>query len=57
MGINVSDRVRIVRVGADEKQLLHKLGRVMFIADGANCLVVLDDGTSAEVNINQLEKV
>lgn len=55
--IAVGDRVQIISVGSDERRLLHKYGMVIMIADKVNCLVVLDEGGSATVNINQLAKV
>lgn len=54
--IGVNDRVTIVQVKPGEQNLQNKSGVVMMVVDGVNCFVLLDDGSSANVNINQLKK-
>lgn len=55
--IAVNDKVRIIQALPGEEGLLKKVGRVVMVVDGEKCLVVLDDGSSANVNMKQLTKV
>ena len=52
--INVGDRVQIK---SGDKGLVGKFGRLVMVADDVNCIVVLDDGSHAQVTIDQLKKV
>jgi hypothetical protein len=55
--IEVADFVEIIAVAPGDEALLHRMGRVMMIVDGDRCVVALDDGGGATVNIKQLKKV
>jgi hypothetical protein len=55
--INVMDRVRIVRSETGAPLPGGQFGRVVMIADGTKCVVQLDNGGAATVNVNQLKKV
>jgi len=55
--IQIGDRVQIVKVGQNDKQLLHKFGILVLLADGVKCVVALDDGEGASVTIDQLKKI
>lgn len=55
--VNVNDRIEIIQVSSNEQHLLHKSGRVVLIADEVTCVVALDEGGGASVNMNQLRKV
>lgn len=54
--ITVGQRVQIIQVSANEQGLLYKFGRVMMIADGVRCVVALEDGGAATLDIGQLKK-
>ncbi|MEK7466635.1 MAG: hypothetical protein AAB074_04400 [Planctomycetota bacterium] len=56
-GIDVGGMVKIVKVGAAEQHLLNRVGRLLVIADSVNCLLVFQDGTTAQVKIDQLQSV
>jgi hypothetical protein len=55
--IQVGERVQIVKVGQSDKQLLHKFGTLVMLADDVKCVVALDDGGGATVTIGQLKKI
>ena len=55
--IDVNDRVVIIQVGPNEQQLLNKKGRVLMISDGRICVIALDSGEGATVDISQLKKL
>lgn len=55
--INVTDLVKIVRVNASQEHLLNRVGTVVMIAEGKNCVVAFEDGSGASVTIDQLTKV
>jgi hypothetical protein len=57
MSIAINDVVEIVKVGPNEQQFLHKVGRVMMIIDGKKCFVTFSDGGGASVTVDQLRKV
>lgn len=54
--ISATDRVRIIQVKPGEQQFMNKSGKVMMVVDGVKCIVLLDDGGMAEVDIGQLKK-
>lgn len=54
--IGVNNRVKIIQVKPGEQQFMNKSGTVMMIVDGVKCVVILDDGGMAEVDISQLKK-
>lgn len=56
--INVTDRVRIAKVESEaQRHLLNRVGIVVMIAGGTNCVVAFPDGSGASVTIDQLVKV
>jgi hypothetical protein len=55
--IIMGDQVEIVRVSDDQKDLLHRRGRVVMITDDVNWVLRLDAGGSAVVTADQLKKV
>ena len=55
--INAGDRVQIVKTSPDNKKQLLKFGRLILVADGTNCVVALDDGSVATVDIGELKKI
>jgi len=55
--IRVQDRVQIVNVNAEHNFLLNRSGQVIMIVDEVDCLVQLDDGETAEIDIKYLKKV
>jgi hypothetical protein len=56
--VNVSDRIQITQVRPnDDQDLLHKFGRVMIITDDVNCVIAIDEGGVATVDISQVKKV
>ncbi len=56
--VNVNDRIQITQVRPeDDQHLLHRFGRVMIITDDVNCVIRLDEGGVATVDISQLKKV
>jgi len=54
--ISVGQRVQIIQVSPKEQGILYKFGRVMMIADGVKCVVALEEGGAASVNMNQLKR-
>jgi hypothetical protein len=55
--IDVMDRVRITKVKDTDKHLLNRVGIVLMITDGENCVVRFPDGASASVTADQLVRL
>jgi len=56
--VNVNDRIQITQVRPnDDQHLLHKFGRVMIITDDVNCVIALEEGGVATVDISQVKTV
>jgi hypothetical protein len=55
--IDVGDRVQIIKTSQENKKQLLKFGQLILLADGTNCVVALDDGSVATVDIGVLKKI
>ena len=49
--------VRIIDPPPDKPELLNKIGRIAMIVDDTKCVLMLEDGSGATVDIEQLQPV
>lgn len=55
--LGVGARVQIISVEPGQEALLRKSGQIEMISDGVMCVVALDDGRTAVVEMPQLKLV
>jgi hypothetical protein len=56
--VDVNDKVQIFHLNPnDDRNLLNKIGVVVLIVDDERCVIRLDDGNDATVDITQVKRI